>query len=678
MKRFVIFMTIVTFLLVTMMTVQAQMQKPTQPIYKTLPKVEKPAVSPTGIQWSTPSKPYFGVTDSVPSSIVKVTEFQVELTPGKSFEFEVPLWKAGTMISIRAVPEGAKPALRKAQATISSTRIDEALQPLLEEQKREEQIKVLSVSITVGKQVFNPIIDLSGRYKFLFIVGSQFSGYGKGKATIKNISNQIFRGKVYASSTDHAGKESFERQKQQAAIQSAIDTARNPDMLWLFSQTLKRHLSGYLGGKSDYEVAFYNRLSRSQVRNETLRIISSHLAANENRIAQRVVNKSILQIRGTQPIKMEMIRPILKMERVTPKPEFQVAPKPEFKVAEPKVKPGELAASQSKITVLYPNGGEVWEEGKTYTIRWSSEGVRGNVRIQLWWSMTGPEGLHTIDNIPNTGSYSFTVPHLSTQAEITPILIISSMDDWNIRDDSDKSFTIKMKRAEEVRREKYTMKIIGVASHRCADDEGWDWDPDNCEGEQPYIFWIAFGPGYEAIGRTEQGDDVSRGEFYIYTLHTRTYGGGNNRTQAIPVDPPLVISYMVCDKDSGSPSREDFLNTAKEAVAAAKGVYEAAYGGSTNWEELAGAIAGFIYDTCKLIQRIAAGGDDCYEPWIVLRNEQVLLSDTSGTGTYNGPLRLFCGPFDHCHAHCDVIYRDPLSKRDPQWSVHWVVMRAYQ
>ena len=35
------------------------------------------------------------------------------------------------------------------------------------------------------------------------------------------------------------------------------------------------------------------------------------------------------------------------------------------------------------IEVLSPNGGETWETGKRYTIRWKSKGVKGNVKIML-------------------------------------------------------------------------------------------------------------------------------------------------------------------------------------------------------------------------------------------------------------------------------------------------------
>lgn len=108
--------------------------------------------------------------------------------------------------------------------------------------------------------------------------------------------------------------------------------------------------------------------------------------------------------------------------------QFQTQPKP----------PIQLSPS---IKVIYPNGGEIWEEGKTYTIRWTSENVQGYVQIQLWWSLTGPGGLHTINNVPNTGSYNFTVPKLSDRPEIAPYLLISSMD-GKARDASDNVLTI--------------------------------------------------------------------------------------------------------------------------------------------------------------------------------------------------------------------------------------------
>lgn len=655
------------------MTAWAQVQKPIQPGSKIFPKVEKSPIQSAGIQWTSPTKQYVGDTDAVPSGIVKLANFKIELPPGKSFDFPVPLHRGGTMVSVKAVPEGMepqKPLQRKASVALSrGANVEGALQPLLQEQKRERETKVLSLSLIVGTQSFLPIESLSGRYKFLLIIGSQYSGYGTGKCVIKNISNGVFKGMVYASSTDYAQKDNFETQKQQMAIQSAIDHARNPDMLWVLTQSLKRHLLGYPGGKSDYEDRFSNTLSQFKVPMETLRTLSNTLTAHENRIAQRVVNKDILQIRDGRPIKMEMIRPILKMERAVPKTGFQPAPKPEFKVAEPKVKPGQLAgqlaAPQPKITVLYPNGGEIWEEGKTYTIRWTSENVQGNVNIQLWWSLTGPGGLHTIMNVPNTGSYNFTVPKLSEQVRITPYLGISSMDgkagDW-----SDNVFTIRRPGADE----KYMIRLIGVMSHRCADDEGWEY---GCDAEEPYILWTAFGPGYEAYGRTEEGRDVEKNDTWLYGQDVNVFGGGTNRTQAIPVNSPLIFVYMVIEKDSGSPTRDQILGAAKSGVAAVAALF------TGDWAVAIAEGIEFIYDVIVIFQRIAAKGDDLYPPYVSYFDHNTLLSLTTGSG--NPPLDRALvssvGNYDHLSIRRADIYSDPIIKRGLQWSVFYMILRGF-
>jgi hypothetical protein len=63
-----------------------------------------------------------------------------------------------------------------------------------------------------------------------------------------------------------------------------------------------------------------------------------------------------------------------------------------------------------KIQVVYPNGGETWEKGGRYTIRWTSQGVAGNVQILLKYG-PGNEGWYTIAaSAPNTGSYNFLLP----------------------------------------------------------------------------------------------------------------------------------------------------------------------------------------------------------------------------------------------------------------------------
>ncbi|MFA6404832.1 MAG: peptidoglycan-binding protein [Candidatus Paceibacterota bacterium] len=68
-------------------------------------------------------------------------------------------------------------------------------------------------------------------------------------------------------------------------------------------------------------------------------------------------------------------------------------------------------ATQPSITVLSPNGGEVWSIGNKYTIKWSSTNLKqNNVRIGIVDSRSGVNAGGDIVVTPNTGSYMWTVP----------------------------------------------------------------------------------------------------------------------------------------------------------------------------------------------------------------------------------------------------------------------------
>ena len=78
-------------------------------------------------------------------------------------------------------------------------------------------------------------------------------------------------------------------------------------------------------------------------------------------------------------------------------------------------KDGWLTESGSHITVLSPNGGEIWEIGKTYEIRWDGADFPANTRVQIGLRDSrfdpnlGP-GEGAIADTTNTSSYLFTVP----------------------------------------------------------------------------------------------------------------------------------------------------------------------------------------------------------------------------------------------------------------------------
>jgi hypothetical protein len=92
----------------------------------------------------------------------------------------------------------------------------------------------------------------------------------------------------------------------------------------------------------------------------------------------------------------------------------------------------------STVTVLTPNGDEVWRLGSVQTIRWMSSGVTGQVKIRL--SVDGGASYRALFNsVPNTGSIQWTVTGAtSSQCKIQVV----SVADSTIRDASDGVFSI--------------------------------------------------------------------------------------------------------------------------------------------------------------------------------------------------------------------------------------------
>ena len=64
-------------------------------------------------------------------------------------------------------------------------------------------------------------------------------------------------------------------------------------------------------------------------------------------------------------------------------------------------------APDPTITVISPNGGEVWDVGTSHTITWSSQNVTGNVLIQLW--VDGSADRLITASTANDGSFPWTV-----------------------------------------------------------------------------------------------------------------------------------------------------------------------------------------------------------------------------------------------------------------------------
>ena len=123
-------------------------------------------------------------------------------------------------------------------------------------------------------------------------------------------------------------------------------------------------------------------------------------------------------------------------------------PQVKLKKVEPK-KPQKLEVPT--INVLSPNGGEKWETGKQYAIRWRSKGFKGNVKIMLkyeygpgrvvWYKIT--------ERTPNTGSYSCTLP-TDIIYEGPQFRVHIAALDQGVRDESDRPFSITTKKEIKV------------------------------------------------------------------------------------------------------------------------------------------------------------------------------------------------------------------------------------
>ena len=68
------------------------------------------------------------------------------------------------------------------------------------------------------------------------------------------------------------------------------------------------------------------------------------------------------------------------------------------------------------VQVLRPSGGQVWPKGATFTILWRSQDTAGQVKIELLQQGNPTPILTIAASVPNSGSYSWTIPSGLTPA----------------------------------------------------------------------------------------------------------------------------------------------------------------------------------------------------------------------------------------------------------------------
>jgi hypothetical protein len=97
-----------------------------------------------------------------------------------------------------------------------------------------------------------------------------------------------------------------------------------------------------------------------------------------------------------------------------------------------------LEAAPAELTVVSPNGGEVWAAGSTRSIDWSSAGVSGNVKLE-YSTNNGENWALIAESTPNDGSEPWVLP---TQLTSLGRVRVTSLSDGSLTDTSDAVFAI--------------------------------------------------------------------------------------------------------------------------------------------------------------------------------------------------------------------------------------------
>jgi hypothetical protein len=70
-------------------------------------------------------------------------------------------------------------------------------------------------------------------------------------------------------------------------------------------------------------------------------------------------------------------------------------------------KSDDSGSNKQSITITTPSGGETWAKGNSYTIKWTSTGITGNVQVRCDY----PGSSNTVGNVDiSTGQFTFTIP----------------------------------------------------------------------------------------------------------------------------------------------------------------------------------------------------------------------------------------------------------------------------
>ena len=212
---------------------------------------------------------------------------------------------------------------------------------------------------------------------------------------------------------------------------------------------------------------------------------------------------------------------------------------------------------------------------------------------------------------------------------------------------------------------RYSIRILGVKSWRCADDVGAEV---GCDREEPYLSWMAFGPSFARVNRTEQAEDVRQYNETFYSQGINVYSAGEDNWSSAPVVGPLGFFYQVIESDPDGPTREEFVEALNDVVELVRATFGGNLEGALN--SATGAIIG-IYDA---IIGVAGAGDDRYQMLWSLFTDTNLKALTSGTtpAPLDRPIFESAGNYQGMSIRVADVYN---SSGGRQWSVAYAIYR---
>ncbi|BBM88005.1 tectonin domain-containing protein [Candidatus Uabimicrobium amorphum] len=211
--------------------------------------------------------------------------------------------------------------------------------------------------------------------------------------------------------------------------------------------------------------------------------------------------------------------------------------------------------------------------------------------------------------------------------------------------------------------QKYNIRLVGIKSHRDADDEGWEIGPDH---EEPVVIWTMFGQNYFRAGTTDAAS-IALNEEHQFKKDINVFGG----PQYEPLTPAQIslFTYQVVELDSDGPSVDDMKNTLKTAGKAVLAGFKGDWGAAiSNGLDAIG-------DTIKICLAIAAGGHDVSPLMLAVFTPDNLLKMTSGSQEYpvDKAYLKSVGDYKLLSIRRAIVYG---TSNNPQWSVYYVITRT--